>query len=77
MKMISVADGAVRLIAMVAGCGDGTPTTMGTGPSATGADDGGHTATAATTDPRQLVTAEEASALTRASYSGTDPMFLV
>lgn len=72
MKMISVAGGAVLLIATLAGCGHDTPTTMGTGPSATGTGGGPHPA-AATTEPCQLVTAQEASALSGTSYGpGTE-----
>lgn len=73
MKMISVMGAAALLIATVAACGSGAPSPTPTGPAATGSPSGGgHTATT-TTDPCQLVTAQEASALTGASYGpGTE-----
>jgi hypothetical protein len=68
MKIIPVAGAAGLLLAALAGCSSGGPSpapppaSLAAAPSATG----GHTAitTTTTTDPCQLVTAPEASALT-------------
>jgi hypothetical protein len=74
MKTIAAAGAAALLIVTLAACDHGTPSPSPTsaGPAATGsANAGGHTTT--TTDPCQLVTAQEASALTGASYGpGTE-----
>jgi hypothetical protein len=72
MKMIYVAGATALLIATVAACGSGAPSPTPTGPAATNSATSGHAATT-TTDPCQLVTAQEASALTGASYGpGTE-----
>jgi hypothetical protein len=69
MKMISVVGAAALLTATLAGCGHGAPSPTSTGPGATASQGGGGQTATTTTDPCQLVTAQEASALTGASYS--------
>jgi hypothetical protein len=77
MKMIYVAGATAVLIATLAACGSSAPSPTPTGPAATGsatgsATGGGQTATT-TADPCQLVTAQEASTLTGATYGpGTE-----
>jgi hypothetical protein len=78
MRIIPVAGAAALLLAVLAGCSAGAPSPAPppTNPAAAGSSAaGGQTATTTrtTTDPCQLVTPQEASALTGASYgSGTE-----
>lgn len=74
MKIISATAGAALLTAALAACSSGAPSPAPphTSPAVSSSLAGGHAATT-TTDPCQLVTASEASALTGASFGpGTE-----